>query len=96
VRRLVCVKEGAARLSWWLPGRWLQAQRTEWEIQRLLPKFEALKFFQKLPPRDRSDLRVEVCRHMGVETYHLFNDAPCPPFTSHGASIRHHTGTYVS
>ena len=36
------------------------------DYMQVLAKFERLRFFQKLPPRDQSGLRVEVCRFMGA------------------------------
>jgi hypothetical protein len=44
-------------------------ERKEWDLQRVLKKFESLRFFQKLPPRDKSNLRIDVCRHMGSRTF---------------------------
>ena len=42
------------------------SSRSEWDLQRLLDRLEKLSYFAKLPARDKSDLRLEVCRRLGV------------------------------
>ena len=54
-------------------------ERTEWELQRLLLWAEnykkegraevGFKFIKDLPPPEESDVRIEVCRCMGVERF---------------------------
>lgn len=44
-------------------------QRTEFDLQRLLEKVDSLRFFQKLPEIQQSDLRLRVCRQLGVSVF---------------------------
>ena len=44
-------------------------QRSEFDLQRLLEKLEPLRFFQKLPEVENSDLRLQICRHLGVSVW---------------------------
>ena len=44
-------------------------QRTEFDLQRLLEKLDPLRFFQKLPEIQQSDLRLRVCRQLGVSVF---------------------------
>lgn len=44
-------------------------QRSEFDLQRLLEKLEPLRFFQKLPEVEKSDLRLQICRHLGVSVW---------------------------
>eukprot|EP01052_Picozoa_sp_SAG31_P020421 SAG31_NODE_1534_length_7987_cov_35.780933_3_plen_663_part_00 len=48
-------------------------ERSEFALQRLLMRLQRLKFFNKLPPPEVSDLRLEVCRVLNATFLH--NDA---------------------
>jgi CRP-like cAMP-binding protein len=44
-------------------------KRSEFDLQRLLEKLEPLRFFQKLPEIQKSDLRLQVVRQLGVSVW---------------------------
>eukprot|EP01043_Picozoa_sp_COSAG02_P004660 COSAG02_NODE_123_length_35269_cov_51.697526_16_plen_571_part_00 len=43
--------------------------RSEFDLQRVLEKLEPLRFFQKLPELQKSDLRLRVVRQLGVSIW---------------------------
>lgn len=45
------------------------SQRSNFDLQRLLEKLEPLRYFRKLPGLEKSDLRLKVCRQLGVSVY---------------------------